>query len=52
MKTVAMLTDTEYVDLIVKLPEDENKAKAYCKRKGIDFADVKDYDWGFSWQEE
>ena len=51
MKTVAMLTLTEYTTLVAKMPEDEAKAKAFCKRKGVDFADVKTYDWGFSWQE-
>ena len=51
MKTVNDLTLNEYVNLIAHMPEDESKAKTYCKRKGIDFEDVKTYDWGLPWQE-
>ena len=51
MRKVAKLNTNEYVNLIAKLPEEEAKAKRYCKRHNIDFEDVKTYDWGFEWQD-
>ena len=50
MRTVEMLTDKEYTDLIVSLTDDEKRAKKICKKFDVDFEDVKDYDWGFEWQ--
>ena len=50
MRTVKMLTDKEYTDLIISLTDDEKSAKKICKKFDVDFEDVKDYDWGFEWQ--
>ena len=47
MRTVEMLTDKEYTDLIISLTDDEKRAKKICKKFDVDFEDVKDYDWGF-----
>ena len=50
MRTVKMLTDKEYTDLIISLTDDEKRAKKICKKFNVDFEDVKEYDWGFEWQ--
>lgn len=50
MRTVEQLNDQEYIDLIIGLNDDEEKAKQFCKKMNVDFEDVKYYDWGYKWQ--
>lgn len=51
MKKVEKMTTKQYVKFIAEMPEQEKEAKQYCEELGVDFEDVKTYDWGFEWQE-
>ena len=51
MKKIEELSLKEYVKLVDSMNEDEAQARRYCKRHGIDFEEVKESDWGLSWQD-
>ena len=50
MKKIEQLTMIEYLNLVCAMTESEEQSRRYCKRHNIDFEEVKESDWGLSWQ--